>query len=201
QVSAETVPFYRLQYHGQGIADLSLIPGSKDAKRPRQTPMLAGRVGASGPYGWRGESPTLEARILKGSEIHRWFGRENVDGGAVPAIAEYLRTGLRVPKPPARPLDDVQARGKAIFDGTGGCANCHATDAVSKNEMPVTLTGSKDAYKPPNLRFVGTTTPYYHDGSEPTLADLVRNNADRMGVTASLTEADRHALVAYLEAL
>jgi cytochrome c peroxidase len=205
QVWAETVPFYRTQYHGQGIADLSMVPGAKDAKRPRQTPMLAGRVGASGPYGWRGESATLEARILKGSEIHRWFGRGNLDHEGAPSIAEYLRTGLRVPKPPPHALDAAataaEARGKTIFEGVGRCGTCHATEPSATNEAPMALAGSKDAYKPPNLRFVGSTAPYYHDGSEATLADLVRNNADRMGVTASLTEADRHALVAYLESL
>ena len=31
---------------------------------PRQTPMLAGRVAARGPYGWHGESADLNARGL-----------------------------------------------------------------------------------------------------------------------------------------
>src|SRR5690606_6966355 len=39
---------------------------------PRQTPMLAGRVGAEGPYGWLAESKTLPERIGASFGLHRW---------------------------------------------------------------------------------------------------------------------------------
>jgi cytochrome c peroxidase len=53
----------------------------------------------------------------------------------------------------------------------------------------------------PSLKRVGFTAPYFHDGSMPTLHDLVELNADRMGTTSQLTERERIALVAYLESL
>lgn len=39
---------------------------------PRQTPMLAGRLIAEGPYGWRAESPHLTHRLTNGFRLHRW---------------------------------------------------------------------------------------------------------------------------------
>src|SRR6185369_1472598 len=57
--------------------------------RARQTPMLAGRVDAQGPYGWRADGPTLAARIRTGFSLHRWqaspgdgFGRPAEDARA-----------------------------------------------------------------------------------------------------------------------
>ena len=59
---------------------------------PRRTPMLAGRVDAEGPYGWHAESPTIRDREARGFGLHRW--------GAVPA----------------RPVEEVETRAKALAD-------------------------------------------------------------------------------------
>ena len=56
-------------------------------------------------------------------------------------------------------------------------------------------------FKVPSLLYVGGSAPYFHDGSEPSLASLIDHNGTRMGHTKQLSPADRAALVAFLETL
>jgi DNA-binding beta-propeller fold protein YncE len=183
---------------------------------PRQTPMLAGRVAADGPYGWRAESPTLAARIAAGFGIHRWAGEGQTRAGATPQaedLAAFLREGLVPPPVLRRPLSEREAIGRAVFeDPTSGCTECHEPgrdyagvgaawiEARGRTSFPF-LSDASSRFKTPSLRFVGGTAPYYHDGSIATLRELVDRNRDHMGRTAHLDAADRDALVAYLETL
>lgn len=198
------------------------IEGTQEPGRgaPRQTPMLAGRVAAAGPYGWKSRSPTLRHRVLTGFTIHRWFG--GWAAGDAPerikraeAIAAFLRTGLRPPPRAAAPLTTEQQRGKTLFeDPTVGCAVCHdpATDTTKRQLAdlgPLPLdesrfdreVGDDLKFKTPSLSFASGTPPYYHDGSVPTLELLIDLNGKRMGNTAHLSAEDRKALVAFLRTL
>ncbi len=177
---------------------------------PRQTPMLAGRVDHQGPFGWRGQSASLEERIARGFAMHHWYpfgwvdrqGRERAE-----ALAAFLRRGL-VP-PPARraPLDATEARGQALFDdATAGCASCHMPAGGFSDQRVVSLDlrapsarylGTEPArFRTPSLSFVAGTPPYLHDGSAPSLDALLAHNHDRMGITSHLDGAERAALVA-----
>src|SRR5262249_35332140 len=67
---------------------------------PRQTPMLAGRVKAVGPYGWHAESATLVDRIKGGFGLHRWWSSETDKKSLrirAEPIAAFLREGLVPP--------------------------------------------------------------------------------------------------------
>jgi len=72
--------------------------------------------------------------------------------------------------------------------------------ALKKKAEPPRL---RLAYNTPSLVGVGHSAPYFHDGSAPTLRDVVTTNnpGDRMGRTSQLPRADVDALVAYLETL
>ena len=182
--------------------------------RARQTPMLAGRVRGEGPFGWRAESDTLVSRIDAGFRLHRWMTKSQKDAGAgghAGALASFLLAGL---VQPARPdeLDEQQKRGQALFASDEvGCAACHMPEDKFSNWVAVKvkvpgkrrgfIDESGEAFKTPSLHHVGGTSPYYHDGSVSTLAELIEQNGNRMGNTAQLTEDDRAALVAYLETL
>jgi hypothetical protein len=181
----------------------------------RQTPMLAGRVRAAGPYGWHAESPTLEHRIRAGFDLHRLYS-QLAGGGtlhvrAVPLI-EFLRRGLVPPPREARELTAQEQKGREIFASPRTrCTKCHvpASEFTDRSAMP--LRGFRTPryfdedkqhdYKVPSLLYVGGTPPYYHDGSAATLTDLVENNKDRMGKTSHLDPGERAALVAYLRTL
>jgi cytochrome c peroxidase len=98
-------------------------------------------------------------------------------------------------------LTDPQKRGFDVFAGKGGCVTCHsppyfttamgvaggayfnvgigtrgvADDAVDTGRMKVT-SDPRDwaSFKPPSLRNVTRTAPYFHDGSVATLEAAVR---------------------------
>lgn len=188
---------------------------------PRQTPMLAGRVAAAGPYGWHSQNDDLEARILEGVRLHRWLNPpqpwERLQTAAkqrATALADFLRNGLVPPPRLARPLTPQEERGREVFSGADtGCAGCHTpgTDYTSRIALPIKQppptvpstfsVEANDAFKTPSLLFVGGTAPYYHDGRAKTLEELIAGNEDRMGKTSQLSEEDRAALVAFLRTL
>ena len=55
----------------------------------------------------------------------------------------------------------------------------------------------------PTLRFLFDSPPYLHDGSAPTLYDVLipKNPADEHGVTSQLSAAEIGDLIAFLLAL
>jgi cytochrome c peroxidase len=185
---------------------------------PRQTPMLAGRVSAKRPYGWRGKSVSLEQRIVVGFGLHRWHGAENdaIFDHPLPraeALAAFLRTGLVPPPAERRDLTDQEQHGREVFESSATrCARCHFPATRYTDGSRVTLAvldpppgflGELDpgSFKTPSLLYVGGTPPYLHDGREATLEDLVEHNHDRMGRTEALDAADRAALVAFLKTI
>lgn len=183
---------------------------------PRRTPMLAGMVGARGPYGWHGESPDLAARVSAGMGLHRWGGMpQNIGGaglGRATLIAIFAREGLVPPPRENRDLTQQELRGREIFNKRDvQCAKCHVpesnyTDRESYpfKKLPVVAgfdDESNQEFKTPSLRYVGGRPPYFHDGRASSLEKLIEMNGDRMGNTSLLSAEDREALVAYLKTL
>jgi DNA-binding beta-propeller fold protein YncE/mono/diheme cytochrome c family protein len=186
---------------------------AKDAKKeppglPRQTPMLAGRLMAKGPYGWLAESETLEARVELGFHLHHGSGE--APSHAL-LVATFARLGLTPPPKVTRPLAPDEERGRDVFlRADVGCASCHdpASAYTDRRAVAVKLPdrpghGSEDAvrFKTPSLLWVVGTAPYFHNGSVATLDDVVLGNDDRMGKTNQLSAADKAALIAYLKTL
>ncbi len=201
------------------LADGDLAPLEKTAQvgYARQTPMIAGRVAANGPYGWHGESDDLTARILAGFGLHRWGELRGEDAtdllGRAQRLVVFLRHGLVPPPRDVHPLTPEEAKGKEIFNSSlARCSKCHVpeteyTDRASYPFSPrlAALAGFEeekaDAFKTPSLFFVAGTAPYFHDGRASTLEALVEQNGDRMGHTSQLSAEDRAALVAFLRTL
>jgi cytochrome c peroxidase len=185
---------------------------------PRQTPILAGRLAAEGPYGWHAESPHLTHRLTNGFHLHRWgsfpWGHHAKELHVrAMAIRAYLRQGLVPPPRRAGDLSDEEKKGKDIFMRVDTkCAGCHVPemDYSDRAKYPVyaqlptlkTFDDDEDkSYKTPSLKFVGGTAPYAHDGRFSTLEELIDLNEDRMGNTKQLTKPERAALVAFLRTL
>jgi cytochrome c peroxidase len=59
------------------------------------------------------------------------------------------------------------------------------------------------AFDTPSLRGLWDSAPYLHDGSAPTLRDVLRarNPADKHGTTSHLTDRQINDLIAYLKSL
>ncbi|MEM9623018.1 MAG: cytochrome c peroxidase, partial [Pseudomonadota bacterium] len=142
----------------------------------------------------------------------------------VKAIAAYVRT-LRAPVSAFDKLlfyDDASNFGAREQTGMGlffsprlGCATCHASINFSgpvKHEQaqaaPVLhvtgVGGGGEAFRAPSLRQVARTAPYMHDGSLATLAEVL-THYEQVSLPDipdfMLTEKERDALIAFLEAL
>ena len=133
-------------------------------------------------------------------------------------------------------LDQAAVRGKELFFGRARCATCHsgpnftdggfhntgvigddlgraAFDRVGEFQMrPYPFFQMRRAFKTPGLRNVSLTAPYQHDGSEASLAEVVRfynlggrdprSYGKALDIKPlNLTEAELDDLVAFLEAL
>jgi DNA-binding beta-propeller fold protein YncE/mono/diheme cytochrome c family protein len=203
------------------VATAAVLAASDDTAagltlgRPRQTPMLAGRVSAPGPYGWLAESADLPGRIRQGFALHRWraFPTDGTTQGMrAEPLAAFLREGLLPPPARTGELDASEKRGQEIFAGeSAACARCHTPETAYTNHlaMPLPVRRSRaafdsdpaPAFKVPSLFYVGSTAPYFHDGSAATLEDLVEQNLDRMGMTSQLSADERRDLLAFLRTI
>ncbi len=133
------------------------------------------------------------------------------------ALAAYVTSLARVPRSPFRTPDgtltELGSAGRALFLELE-CDSCHSgedfTDSAQGQLHDVgTLTelsgsrlgGELTGIDTPTLLGIWQTAPYLHDGSAPTLRDVLttRNSAGKHGETASLSEQELDALVAYLQ--
>jgi hypothetical protein len=136
----------------------------------------------------------------------------------LPALLDY-QLSLRTPKPPKGSVDRQAAnRGRRLFRDEAGCATCHQgprfTDVLSGPTRTVpflhdpaevgtdpayasrTATGK---YRTTPLRGLWQHPPYFHDGSAPTLLDVVNHYDEHFGL--NLSEAQKSDLVEYLKSL
>jgi cytochrome c peroxidase len=127
------------------------------------------------------------------------FGADPTFDDVTRALASYVRTIVSADAPydrylagDAGALDGDARRGLALFGGRGRCATCHAgpllTDETFHNTGVAWRTGvltddgragvtgrfaDQGAFKTPTLREAAGTSPYMHDGSLATLADVI----------------------------
>jgi len=198
--------FYRTddtRVSGDGIACSSChIDGREDGLTwttpmgPRQTPMLAGRLDGTAPYGWEGDRPTVAAYIA--NTVERLGGK-----GLQAQEIDDLTAFLHVAKAPPRSPRDAAlvSRGRDLFEGSAqGCGTCHAGGWTDASAHGFSLATS-ETFDTPSLQFIGGTAPYFHDGRYATLEALLADPASLMGHSASLPAEDRLALAAYLRSL
>ena len=163
------------------------------------------------------------------------FGAEVSAAGVALAVASYLRTILSGHSPYDRfragetdALSPVARRGLALFEGKARCGRCHdgpnftdegyhnlgvGMDRASPDLGRFRVTAreaQRGAFKTPTLRDVAPRPPYMHDGSLPTLADVVAlyNQGGRPNpwlsedvVPLHLTAEEQADLVAFLRSL
>jgi cytochrome c peroxidase len=122
-------------------------------------------------------------------------------------------------------LSENEMRGLRIFVGKGGCVSCHGGWRMTDDAFHDIGVASDDpgrsavaggapgipAFKTPGLRQVSKTEPYMHNGSLPTLDDVVAHYAGRHLNRPSLAPnlvrdldldgQERAALIAFLKTL
>jgi mono/diheme cytochrome c family protein len=167
-------------------------------KGPLQTPMLAGRLEGTAPYGWVGDAKTV------GDHLHDTLvrlGGKGLKGAELEALVAFV-TALPGPARHAAAADQRVARGKEIFESTDAmCTICHTQGGEGTDGMRHDV-GSGLALETPTLRFVAGTAPYFHDGRYATLRELLTGSSGKMGGSLDgMTGADMDALEAYLLSL
>jgi mono/diheme cytochrome c family protein len=180
---------------------------------PRQTPMLAGRLRESAPFGWTDGSKTVHDHLQKTLKRLEGQGMDEESAYGLMTYLERMRSPMR-PTATATATTTATststlARGKTLFESYEvGCSSCHE----SKQHLPTgdgethdIGSGAKGdailAFATPSLRFVGGTAPYFHDGRYATLRELLHDTDGRMGDTGQLSPEDLDALTAYVESL
>lgn len=173
--------------------------------------------------GYRDEFVTrLEEDASYVAAFEAAFGAGITTDRIILALASYVRT-IRAPQSAFdrylfydEALDaDADAGLSLFFSERLGCATCHASFTLSgpinhaeQKAAPVFhitgVGGSSRAWRAPTLRMVSETGPYMHDGSIPDLAGVLRHyettDAERVP-DFSLSEAERHQLIAFLKTL
>ncbi len=156
----------------------------------RRTRLLSGEV-AAGPYGWKGDSATLE------DHVHRTLA--NLGGKGLPddelsSLMVYVKSLPKLPS--ARTLDPEAEHGREIF-AAADCGSCHAKGSSDRALHDV---GTGGSFLTPTLAGVAMRGQLMHDGRFKDLEALVAGSPG-MGRGTALGAEDRRALVHYLETL
>ncbi len=179
--------------HTDGRDD-GLVWNTPEGKR--QTPMLAGRLDGTAPYGWTRDAKTFHSYVegtvqrLRG----KGFTKEELDD-----LSSYVMS-LRTP-PKASGDEQLVKRGAEVFASTeAACSTCHSGDKTTDGKRHV-VDKETAQFATPSLRFVGGTGPYFHDGRYGSLRALLVSDDPNMGRAKKLPAADLDALEAYLKSL
>lgn len=180
-------------------------------------------------------APTSEKSTGYRAEFQSVFGERPTAANAAKALAGYIRVLNyansafdRFQFGEAGALSESAQRGLKLFRGKGNCTSCHSgplladeefhNTGVSWGKIPLDLgrfevTGrdaDRGRFKTPTLRDVAFTAPYMHDGSLPTLEDVLEfynrggtSNPylDREIRPLNLNPEEKRDLVEFLEAL
>lgn len=125
------------------------------------------------------------------------------------AIDTFLKSLQPIPSPHLiqGKLSEAALRGKSLFSGDAGCAQCHSGNYFTNLQKFDVGTGTERengvAFDTPTLIEVWRTAPYLYDGRAATLHDVFQtfNPDDHHGVTSPLTEEELNDLVEYVLSL
>jgi hypothetical protein len=168
---------------------------------PRQTPMLAGRLPDTAPYGWDGAGSDVS------HHLDHTFARLEGEGLAPrdrAALVRYIST-LAGPSVHASAPEALIHRGQAVFL-SAGCASCHPAEEAWTDAQPHKVSSRSPgdaiaAFDTPSLRFVGGTAPYLHDGRYRTLRELLTRSDGPMGAARNMPAEDLDALETFVRSL
>lgn len=200
-----------LQISRDGRACASCHPDGRDdaltwatPDGPRQTPMLAGRLSQTAPYGWQGSADSVEGHLM---QTFARLGGSGLERRELEALIAFATT-LEAPALSDQRTDKVLVdRGRDVFhSASAGCATCHREGDAFTDHRTYDVKSKADAdiaasFDTPSLKFVGGTAPYFHDGRYTTLRSLLLDSDGKMGHTKHLAQQDLVALEAYLRSL
>jgi hypothetical protein len=193
---------------GDGRACASCHPNGRDdglvwssPGGPRQTPMLAGRLPDTAPYGWDGAGSDVSKHL---DQTFKRLEGKGLSPRELTALVRYITT---LPGPSVHTRGELEGldRGLAVFLASG-CGSCHSaegawTDGRSHDVSSRARADAASAFDTPSLRFVAGTAPYFHDGRYATLHDLLTRSDGPMGAAGKRPPEDTDALEAFVRSL
>lgn len=163
----------------------------------RRTPTMRGATSATAPFHWDGDQRDLTH--LLGDVFAGRMGAGELNPAQRHALSHWI-DGLPTLHTHATADADTLARGRAVFEGPAGCADCHSGAALTNNDTVDVGTGGR--FQVPQLHGLAARAPYLHDGRAATLdLRLMMNDGDLHGHTSTLTPEQRADLLRYLTSL
>jgi hypothetical protein len=194
---------------GGGIACASCHPeGGEDGRTwrftgtgDRRTQPLNVGLRDTAPFHWAGDLAGV-GDLMNEVFVGRMGGvRESAP--RVSALSEWLFS-IKAPAAIRDAGDEAAVRGQELFRSAEvGCTTCHSGAKLTNNESMAVDTVANSKLQVPSLVAIGYRAPFMHNGCAATLADRFNPacGGNAHGNTASLGEAQRNDLVAYLESL
>jgi DNA-binding beta-propeller fold protein YncE len=195
----------RMSTGGSSISCSTCHPGGRTdgltwqfEDHPRQTPTLAGLISETTPVSWFDDVPTVADEVILTSQGR--MGGDGLSDQEAANVAAFIDWVRPVDNSRSDVLSLEAELGQALFeDETVGCSKCHGGPQLTDNTIHQV---NGVPVRTPKLRGIGATAPFLHDGSAPTLRDVVEiSNSINMGNLKWLTDEDLDHLVAYLKAL
>ncbi len=216
--------------------DRTVAVGVFGRRGNRNVPAIINR-GYGRAFFWDGHVDNLEEQviqpILDSKEMDLTLAEASDRVGLAPdeianALATYVRSILSGDSPYDRfikgnrdALTAEQQLGLRIFRGKGNCTACHVgpnftdenlhnTGVAWRDGRLADTGGGRGDFKTPTLREVARTGPYMHDGSLPTLEDVVDFYSDGARKNPyldpelrplKLSDDEKTALAAFLQSL
>ncbi len=203
--------------HLDGMMDTLTWLGFPDG--PRNTPSLLG-VANTLPIHWSGDLDELQDVEITIREIQAGDGLvtgEANDSLGPPhaglssqldALAFYLAS-LKVPVSPESVDQTTLNLGEKTFKSLD-CGDCHVPPIYTDRELHEVGTGDQSleknthgrgtSFDTPSLLGIWMSAPYFHDGSAPTLEEVLQSGTVH-SVFEQLSSAELAALIGYLKAL
>jgi YVTN family beta-propeller protein len=203
--------------HFDGGLDQRTWLGLSDG--PRNTQALFG-VGETLPIHWSGDLDELAdteltirnlqagTGFVEGDELDSLGPNHAGKSVDLDALAAYMDSLKSLPTP--HETDPATFDAGALVFHTQGCATCHVPGKFVDGKLHDVGTGDPaleknshgrgTSFDTPSLRGLWLTAPYFHDGTAPTLRDVLRTG-ETHNVADGLSDAEIDDLVSYLSAL
>jgi cytochrome c peroxidase len=214
----------------------AIAVGVSQRKGRRNSPALI-NLGYGRLFFWDGRAATLEEQVLKPiedpNEMDLPLAEAAARVGLAPeeiahALASFVRSILSGDSPFDRyingdhtALTPEQQAGLQLFRGKANCSACHVAPNFTDERLHNTGVAWRDGrfsdlgagqgnFKTPTVREVARTAPYMHDGSLPTLEEVIeyydRGGNPNPGLDPEirplrLTVVEKQSLIAFLRAL
>lgn len=174
---------------------------------PKLTPTLRA-VTATGPWTWHGWQTDL-SDAMRRSLKESMSTQKEITAADTAALLAYLETLEPAANPHRTSTGDLTGaarRGLAVFEGKGGCAECHAGDHLTSDKIyAVGLVGPRDRmreFNPPTLRGLYTRRRFLHDGRAKSLEEVLSKHHRPEDIAGeALTEQELADLLDYLRSL